>query len=164
MSGYPTRPARADFGPTMVDTSPVRDASRQLDAARLNLLTWQTAGAGLMSPLAWIFATFNTTSVVHAHAESWNPDGLTSAPYYTPPQITRLGQGDYRIAWPQTVLDKDGVERSLSIMAGIVGHRSGTLGHQAVLDGGTIYRVQLRLRDSSGNTGVDNVQALVLVF
>jgi hypothetical protein len=148
----------------MVDTSPVRDASRQLDARRLNLLTWQTAGVGVAAPRAWVRAFLSATPanmVVLAHGEAWNPDGLSDPPYYAPPALTRIGAGDYRVTWPSTVLDLDGLEVPF-VIEGMLATPSQAV-FVAVQFDGQVNRRLLRVRTNSLAT-FDEVEVTLAVF
>jgi hypothetical protein len=70
MPGFPGRPSRDAFGPTM-DTSRVPVIpTRDVGGAQFNLEWWQTAGAGLMVPLAWVGIAANGART--AAAEAWN--------------------------------------------------------------------------------------------
>lgn len=113
MSGFPLRPDRASFGEVLVNAAPVRDPSRQLDAAIFNLLTWQVAGLGLLAPRALVLFTAQASPPLLARAEAWNPRGQTGGAY-APPVITRNGTGDYTLAWTSPVPDADAVDQALS--------------------------------------------------
>lgn len=113
MSGFPLRPARGNFGPQMVDTTPVRDPSRQIGAATFNLLFWQTAGLGLVSPRAVLELDAASPPVIRARAESWNPERLTTGAF-ADPDITRNDVGDFDVVYPTTVPDENGVLQPLS--------------------------------------------------
>lgn len=168
MSGFPLRAGRDDFGPTMQDTAPVRDATRQLDADRVNLLMWQTAGAGITAPLAWAVVFLSATPaslVVQAHAEAWNPHGLSSDPYYTPPVLSRFGLGEYRIDWPATVLDRNGDEVELGIVGGFAAPVGLHNVHVSVTpDGSIVGRRLLRVRTADGASGADEVGLFVAIY
>jgi len=85
MSGFPTRPALADFGPTtMLNARPVLDADIEPDAAHWNLLKFQAAGMGLLSPRILAKLTINTPTALLAHVEAWNPAGSTSGNFAAP--------------------------------------------------------------------------------
>lgn len=106
MSGFPNRPVRTLYGPTMVNTRPVRDRSREVDAATVNLERWQLAGAGLMVPRAVILLDGATASIVY-RAEAWNPDAVVDATH-PDPTVTKLTTGTYAVEYEATYPDHDG--------------------------------------------------------
>lgn len=108
MSGFPTRPDRAAFGPTLLDASPVRDPTRQLGAGRLNLDAHQVAGLGLVSPRVMIRLTIDgTTPVLISRAEVWNPEGLTSGDQVDP-VLVGISTGRCTISYPTQISDELG--------------------------------------------------------
>ncbi len=113
MSGFPLRPDRASFGEVLVNAAPVRDPSRQLDAAIFNLLTWQVAGLGLLAPRALVLFTAQASPPLIARAEAWNPRGETGG-QLVPPTLTRNGTGDYLVTWPSPVPDENGASQTLA--------------------------------------------------
>jgi len=115
MTGWPLRPDRDSFGPEVENSSPVRDARRQWDARIANLIMWQCAGMGLVTPrTALAFVAEPSPSVV-ARVETWNPKRLT-APPYDDPSLTRSATGDYLIAYPTPVPDEAGDDAAISFL------------------------------------------------
>lgn len=103
-AGFPNRPRRSDFGPTYINARPTRDSTKNAKAEVFNLDVFQTAGLSAMSPLAWFCGTIIAGPDVElgAHAESWNPEGLTTGAY-APPQLTRTDVGVYAFEYPSQV-------------------------------------------------------------
>jgi hypothetical protein len=118
MPGFPARPDLATFGPDAVNTRAVRDPSRELDAATWNLLRFQVAGLGVISPRAYLEFLATAAMTISARAEAWNPRGLTSAPF-TPPTITRVGTGNYSVVYASPVTDQAGASVALSFTRGM---------------------------------------------
>jgi hypothetical protein len=117
MSGFPNRPDLATFGPDAVNTRAVRNPSRELDAAKYNLLKFQVAGLGVLTPRAYLEFLCTAAVTISARAEVWNPRGLTSAPF-TPPVITRVGTGNYSVVYASPVTDDLGASVALSFASG----------------------------------------------
>lgn len=113
MSGFPARPDRNAFGPTMVNQGAVRDPERHLDASAWNLMAWQVAGIGLLAPRAMIYFTLAVSPILKGRAEAWNPLRLTTGSY-ADPVFTVNGTGDISVAWPSSVPDENGAAQSLA--------------------------------------------------
>jgi hypothetical protein len=79
VSGFPNRPSLSSLGPTLVDTSPVRDPRKQVGADLMNLLRWQVAGLSAISPRAIILATVDPSgggsATTVAQRLAWDADG-----------------------------------------------------------------------------------------
>lgn len=118
MSGFPNRPDLATFGPDAVNTRAVRDPSRELDASTWNLLRFQVAGLGIITPRAYLQFLTTAEVTISARAEAWNPRGLTSAPF-TAPAITRVGAGNYNVIYASPVTDQAGASVALSFTRGL---------------------------------------------
>jgi hypothetical protein len=114
MSGFPTVPSRASFGPTPVDVAPVRDPDRYLAADLGDLMMWQISGSGVAVSKAWALLDFTgpSTLTFSAGHECWDPDDDQADP--TP---TRNGTGDYELAYSATYPDKDGTAITTSLIA-----------------------------------------------
>lgn len=112
MTGFPTRPSRATFGPTPENRYPVVDPAYELDADIGDLMMWQTAGLGAISASAWAFVHYTApaTVAVTYSAEAWDADGA-----YVP-TVSRTGAGDYTVTWAATYPDKDAVSQTLSLL------------------------------------------------
>jgi hypothetical protein len=113
--GFPNIPSRTAFGPTFENKHPVVNPQRQLDAATMNLVAWQVAGASRTVPRALAYLHGNSGSagpILGYHAESWNTygtgiaTGATGAP--PPLSATRVATGNYRITYRQHVFDEAG--------------------------------------------------------
>jgi len=102
MSGFPTRPSRAAFGPTRSDTYPVVDPTRYVAASIFNLEHWQTAGLGVVTPLAWaeILISGADAASLGESSEAWDPAGV-----YVP-AVSKIGVGHYRITYATTYPDE----------------------------------------------------------
>lgn len=117
--GFPHRPDLASLGPTLVDTAPVVNPTKEASAAQFNLLRWQTAGIGLLSYRAWLVFTANSGAQPILHrAEAWNPRGLSTGPHVNP-TITRIGIGNYDVLYPAQVPDDLGVLTTLAFVHGL---------------------------------------------
>lgn len=113
--GFPRRPSLDSFGPQLQDTRVIRNPGAEAGSDLLNLMRFQLAGAGLMVARAW--AVIDGTGGVitlAAHAESWNPKGLTAAPY-TPPVAVRTSTGLYTLTYQATYPDDAGALVGLGI-------------------------------------------------
>lgn len=120
MSGSPLRPSLASFGPTLREPKVITNPETQVGAGLMNLIRYQVAGAGLMMLRAWalIDSTGGVTPVILARAESWNPDGKTSAPYLAPVP-GRSGVGALTLAYATSYPDENGVQQATSILVPI---------------------------------------------
>jgi hypothetical protein len=119
MGGFPNRPDLASLGPTLVDTAPVLNPSKEATSAQYNLLRWQAAGIGLLSYRAWLIFTANSGSQpILLRAEAWNPKGLTTGAN-APPVITRIGTGNYNVVYPTQVPDQANELTSLAFVHGV---------------------------------------------
>ena len=104
MAGFPRIPTRAAFGPTFENVRPVRDPRTELDAATMNLLAWQTAGASQTVPLALLVLIPNPPDVgIGLHFEAW-----ATAQDGAPPVVQRFGLGLYQVTYPATAPDENG--------------------------------------------------------
>jgi hypothetical protein len=114
MSGFPTRPSRATFGPTPVNVAPVKDPDRYLAADIGDLMMWQISGLGVASNQAWALLDFTgpSTLTFDSGGEYWDPDDDQADP--TP---TRNGTGDYELEYAATYPDKDGTAITTSFTA-----------------------------------------------
>ena len=94
MSGSPNRPSRDAYGPTYKNERRVNNPEKELDAAIANLLMWQAAGIGLVTPKAKLLIDGATATVIY--------QGLTFDPNGELPDlvVTRNGPGDYEIDFP----------------------------------------------------------------
>lgn len=113
MSGSPLRPDRDSFGPTVEDTSPVKDARRQWAARIANLLMWQVAGAGLVMPRIILEFNAQVSPTIVGRAEVWNPNRLSTGAY-APPGIVRQATGDYLVTYATPVPDEQGSDVAVS--------------------------------------------------
>ena len=104
MAGFPRIPTRAAFGPTFENVRPVRDPRTELDAATMNLLAWQVAGASQTIPLALLVMQPAPPNLgISLHFEAW-----ATAQDGAPPVLEYLGIGSYRVTYPVTAPDENG--------------------------------------------------------
>jgi len=119
MNGFPNRPGRKTFGPQLKNARAIANPELEADADTFNLLFAQIAGAGLMVARAWALIDGtggSTTARIVAHAESWNPDQNTAAPY-TPPQLGYTSTGIYTLTYQPTYPDDSGSAVATGILA-----------------------------------------------
>lgn len=103
MSGYPSIPTRASFGPTYRDERPVVDSETELGADVMNLAFWQLAGAGRTLPRAVLSISGGATPVVGFQALAFDPNGVLNKL-----AITRTGAGDYSFTFDATYTNERG--------------------------------------------------------
>lgn len=166
--GFPNIPSRTAFGPTFENKHPIANPARQIDAATMNLLAWQVAGASRTVPraMAYLHGTSGASGpVLGYHAESWNTygTGMATGATGTPPALsaTRVSTGNYRLTYRQSVPDEAGA-------TGIFGPKfaiafpQGATGVLSPTTSVTGPHVIVRLRNAFGS-GVD-AGALALVW
>jgi len=117
MSGFPTRPTRATFGPPLENRRPVRNPRRELDASLASLAFWQVAGLGVVAPIAWVLCAksgdLGDEVTVVSHAEAWNPDGALPGP-----EVERTAGGIYLVEYAASYPDADGADTLLELLFG----------------------------------------------
>lgn len=102
MTGWPNRPSRTGFGPTLVNPKPLTNPKTQADADAFNLAFWQLAGMGLVMPKAWAYCSGANGSVLQ-HAEVWNPNRDQPVPVGA-----RSATGQYTLTYLGTYPDEKG--------------------------------------------------------
>jgi len=115
MGGFPNRPNRLAFGPTMINERPVVDPTRDLDAASVNLTAWQTAGTGRCAPKGLLTCTVAAslpTTVNQAFA--FDPNGALALIVWV-----SIGVGHYRFLLAATYPDELGTAIATGLVAGI---------------------------------------------
>lgn len=166
--GFPNIPKRSDIGPTFENKHPVRNPARELDAATMNLVAWQIAGASRTLPRALAFLhgpSGASGPMLGYHAEAWNTfgtgmaTGATGAP--PPLSATRVSTGNYRMTYRQNVPDEAGATGIFGpkFAAAIPQNTTGVIGPTCSVTG---PHVNVRLRNANGS-GVD-AATLVLVW
>jgi hypothetical protein len=102
MSGFPNRPTRTTFGPTLEDARPVTNPQRELGADVMNLAFWQLAGAGAVLPMAIVVYNGATPAILY-QALAFDPKSLLG-------NITSVknGAGDYRFTFASSYPDENG--------------------------------------------------------
>lgn len=116
MSGFPNLTTRQDFGPEFRDAYPPENPETDWGADQLNLLLHQLAGLGLANPVrACLIGKYNSTTgafEIYHQEEAWNPRRDQAHP-----TLTRSAPGVYFWTFPATVLDRNGNEVPLSLVA-----------------------------------------------
>lgn len=167
MSGFPARPDRAAFGPNMVNAAPVRDPSRQLDAAQLNLLSHQAAGLGLIAPRVMLRLTVHgTTPVLLSRAEAWNPKGLTSG-QYVDPILVGVSTGRMTVQYPTVIADQLGQDIGIGFLWGLGFHADDpptTLKHVRVAPVAATPNIVTVTAFDDGGVLEDGVDATILLW
>lgn len=94
MPGFPLRPNRNSLGQAKVEDlgTVAGDPERDIGANEINVLAWQTAGAGKTADLAWV-SIFGDDGSRLAGGEAWNP--RDDAALY--PACARLSSGIYTV-------------------------------------------------------------------
>jgi hypothetical protein len=115
--GFPSRPSLSNFGPTLENAVPVRDPSRELDAAVFNLLRQQVAGMGLLVPRVIAKLTVANPTLLLAHAEAWNPEGLTTGEFAAPTPAF-VSTGRCTLTYSQQVPDELDEEQNIAFSWG----------------------------------------------
>ncbi len=114
MSGFPARPPLADFGTlVLLDARPVVDPTKEFSAAQWNLIKHQASGMGLLAPLVMAKVTVTGAGVLLAHAEAYNPKGLTSAPFLAPTPAA-VATGRITLSYPTPIPDQLGVDQTIA--------------------------------------------------
>lgn len=117
MSGFPTRPTRNGFGPSLQDEYPLVDPTKEVGASALNLAFWQLAGVGLTAPLALLHCTVNGGSVAVAQ-QALAFDPLLTLPLLA---VTYSSVGVYSLSFPSSeYADSIGALRTLTLFGGAV--------------------------------------------
>lgn len=111
--GYPNRTSRLALGPKYVNKRPVRDGTKEVGSQVFNLLLQCVAGGTQVSDRAWALIHIAAGVVtVTANGEAWNPDGgFVPTPAY-------VAAGHYRLTYPATANDENGVAVALALLAG----------------------------------------------
>ncbi len=165
MGGFPNRPDLAAFGPTLQDTTAVRDPTRHVGASLFNLMRHQLAGLGIVLPLAMLRFSAAPSPAVIARAEAWNPRALTSSPF-TDPTLTRISTGNYEVVYPSPVTDDAGASVVLAFAYGlgtVVTPSQSTFRHVMVTPlTGNSAGVKVMVQDAAGS-GVDGHDVAILI-
>lgn len=116
MGGFPARASRVAFGPTFVNTFPVRDPAKEPGAAMVNLLAWQAAGMAQVTPKVALTCTVagGVISAPVFYGLTFDPDSET-----TPITFTYEAAGRYSFAFSQNYPDENGTDISLSLVGGM---------------------------------------------
>jgi len=154
MPGFPRIPSRSAFGPTFQNVRPVKDPARELDAATMNLLAWQVAGAGRTVPQAWLTYDGSIPSMVD-YREAFSPRVDVGIP-----GNVKNGTGDYTFTYAATYEDENGAEVSFAPSMAIAAVQNGAAGVEATaaVSGQTI---RVRVRNAAG-TFVDGIVLLLV--
>jgi hypothetical protein len=101
-AGFPNRPSRSSFGPTLFNVRSIKRPDKELDAGNVNLAFWQAAGAGRTSPLALIGYNGTTEARVF-QALAWDSNGSLA-----PIPAVKDGTGAYTFTFASTYKDEGG--------------------------------------------------------
>lgn len=118
-AGFPRRPSRATFGPTLVNQAKVRDPTKEIGSATFNLSWWQLAACSLQVPLAWVLVESDGTRL--SSGEVWNPNGSGALR----PTVARTGLGVYTVTYAAQYDDESGTPQSLAMLGGHVTVQAG---------------------------------------
>lgn len=132
MGGFPARPNRAAFGPTMINERPVVDPTRDLDAASVNLTAWQTSGLGRCSPKGLVNCTVAGAAVTTVNqAFAWDPNGALALIAWV-----YVGVGSYTFHLLTTYPDEVSAAVATGLVSGIAQSTSATpaIGSVAMAD------------------------------
>lgn len=146
MAGFPTRPSIDALGPEMIDRARVVDPRKELDSARVNLLRWQVAGAGQVTPQAWVLAVFTepSTIAIAAQGNAWR--GAS-------PAIERTSAGIYVITYPVSAANERGDMAPLQLLGAVVSPRGAKLGASWEITSYRVVTVTLFDKDSVETDG-----------
>lgn len=113
MTGFPVRPSRTTFGPTLVNGGRVRDPTKNVGDDAFNLLFWQIAGMGVVSPRMLLKAVVDPSGagsvVTSAQKMAWDSNGAVPATTWT---YDSLGQYTWTLS-AGSYPDKDGASVAL---------------------------------------------------
>jgi hypothetical protein len=154
-NGFPNRPSRSSFGPTLENAKPVRDPVRNPDADNFNLAFFQIAGCGLVVPRAWAFID-GAAGALLKNAEAWNANNANPAPLFA-----KSATGVYTLTYLSTYPDDAGQTKVLAPFApaGMAVNRS-TVRDVAVSLSGTTLTINLKEFSAGVYAAVDG-QVLV---
>lgn len=123
--GFPTRPLRDAFGPTIQNRYPVRSPAYELDGEIIgNLMMAQIAGMGLTAVLAWLVVKIQSgspTQTIISRDEAWNAEANTSGEN-SPPNVVRVSAGVLDITYPAQLPDWSGVDRPVAFKGGVAAY------------------------------------------
>ena len=138
----------------------VRAHTRELDAATMNLVAWQVAGASRTVPRAMAYLHGNSGAsgpILGYHTESWNTYGTGMATGSTgtpaPLSATRIGTGNYRMTYRTHFPDEAGAT-GVFLPRFAVAHPQGTTGVVGPTTSVTGPHVFVRLARANGS-GLD---------
>lgn len=101
-SGFPNRPARSSFGPTMTNVRAVVRPEKELDAGNVNLALWQVAGAGRTMPVG-VLGYNGTTQARLFQLLAWDSNNkLVAIP------AVKNSTGNYTFTFASTYKDEGG--------------------------------------------------------
>ncbi len=110
MSGFPTRPSLLTFGKEKLKNHGASlNPEKEVSAEQVNLLKWQVAGLGIVSPLA--NALVLDTGALSSAGAVWNPKGLPGLH----PTVQKTGTGVYVVTWAAEYEDETDTMRTVSI-------------------------------------------------
>lgn len=113
-SGFPNRPARASFGPTLSNVRPIVRPEKELDAGNVNLAFWQVAGAGRTCAAA-VLGYNGATQARLFQALAWDSNGALAAI-----PAVKDGTGAYTFTFASTYKDEGGRDVAFQPQAAMV--------------------------------------------
>ena len=161
MAGFPNRPIRDNFGPTLEDTFPVTNPKKEIGAGSFNLGWWQLAGTGLVVPRAVLFVDVvaATSATTIAQMIAWDPNQELAFLSWT-----YVGTGNYDLTFSTQYEDETGTLQTLVLKGGIVSVIDTTdeaaYQTRAVVTGPNT--VTVRVYAANGTTAADRDFAVVL--
>ena len=145
MGGFPARPNRDAFGPTLEDEAPVENPKREIGADTFNLSWWQVAGLGKVVPKAWLKCTVAGAAITtNSQGLAFDPEGALGVLTWV-----YVGVGSYTIEFASQYADEDGTLINLSLVAGSA-HPMGTASEFGVVDLTSGYQAAVRFFDDTG--------------
>jgi hypothetical protein len=147
-AGFPTRPSRRVFGPTMKNAGDVINAETDVGAELFNLSWWQVAGLGVAGALAFVHVS--SAGALVSTGQAWNPNGDVSLN----PAVARTGAGVYTVTFETLYDDESGVEQPLTLTCATVSVRSSTANIVGVWDVALVAGTWVfTVKTTTANTG-----------
>lgn len=143
MGGFPARPARSKFGPTMKNKRRPTIAETDLSADQVNLSFWQAAGSGRTLPLATILFD-GAIPIIVSQALAFDPKqelGLID--------VVKNGTGDYTFTFASSYKDENGVDTPFAPQFSMTMLQGGNPGDKATPFDPSGQDVLVRVRDAA---------------
>lgn len=143
MSGYPDRPARVAFGPTMQNKRTPKIPEKDLSAEQVNLDFWQIAGAGRVLPMALILFDGATPSILY-QALAFDPKQELGDLAFV-----KNGTGDYTFSFNSTYPNQVGNARPFVPRMSMAMVQGGAMGTRALAAVPAAQDVQVQVRNAA---------------